>query len=342
MTMQVHNGAKVYTSDGSRIGKAGDLHLPRVFGDESTLPARPPGNAIPVHGELIDLDITGTLEPLAATQPAQESLGVKPHEGENERLANVATSDVGTDYKQMGETADPHVSLPTGDERVASGYVKVNTGLDSSDLYIPLSAVRESTRERVTLNVNRDQINQSNWGNKPPPHLFDTDTEARIRSDTGGSRSGTGSETHEGDNDEHHIVPVRSYLMVFGALVVLTAATIIAATVDLGGVYNEVVAVGIAVVKATLVLLFFMHVRYSTPMMRIVVSVGFVFFGIMVLFTMGDFASRDWKSTPPRDLGVLTEEFGAPEPTGGVMSPQPTGAAGDDELVPEGTVNPGR
>ncbi|MDQ3328696.1 MAG: cytochrome C oxidase subunit IV family protein [Chloroflexota bacterium] len=336
--VHVHNDAKVYTSDGSRIGKAGETRLPRVFGGASTLPSRPPGNPIAVHGELIDLDITGTLEPLAASQPAQESRGVQPHEGENARVANVAGSDVGTDYKQMGETADPHVSQPTGDERVTHGYVKVNTGLDSSDLYVPLSAIAEVTQDRVTLNVSRDQINGSTWGSKPPSHLFDTDAEVRIRKDTGGD----GSATHEGGNDEHHVVSVGSYLVVFGLLVVLTGLTILAATIDLGGVVNEVVAVGIAAVKATLVVLFFMHVRYSTPMMRIVVSVGFVFFGIMVLFTMGDFVSRDWKSTPPRDLGVMTEGFSAPEPTGGVMSPQPTGAAGRDELVPAGTVNPGR
>ena len=353
--MHVHKGAKVYLSDGSRIGKAGDTRLPRAIEGETVGPSRPPGNPNPVHGEAVDLDITGTLGPLAGSQPSQATMGAQPLEPENERLANVAGSDVGTDYKELGETADPRGPSATRDERIAHGYFKVNTGLDSADLYLPLSAVRESTRERVTLNVGREQINESDWGNRPPEHLFDTEAEARDQRRNGGSTGRSGSvrrapsgashieEPMARDGDEHHIVPVRTYVVVFGALLGLTFLTILAANFDLGGVLNEVVAVGIAAGKAALVVLFFMHVRHSTPLMRIVVSAGFVFFSIMVLFTMGDFASRDWRSTPPRSLEVGADGFAAPVPTDrAVVSPQPTGAPGQDELVPRGTANPGR
>ena len=60
----------------------------------------------------------------------------------------------------------------------------------------------------------------------------------------------------------NHVVPLRVYFSVFGALMVLTAITVAVAFFDLG-VLNNVVALGIAGLKATLVILYFMHVRYS-------------------------------------------------------------------------------
>ena len=138
-------------------------------------------------------------------------------------------------------------------------------------------------------------------------------------------------------------ISVGTYLVIFAALMVLLVLTVGAAFWFNLGRFNIILALAIALVKASLVVLFFMHVRHSTPLMRIVVSAGFVFFGIMVLFTMGDFVSRDWRSTPPRSLEVGADGFAAPVPTDrAVVSPQPTGAPGQDELVPRGTVNPGR
>ena len=64
---------------------------------------------------------------------------------------------------------------------------------------------------------------------------------------------------------EPHVTSRKVYFLVFAALLVLTLATVLVAEVDLG-VFNDVVALGIAVTKATLVLLFFMHVRYSPPL----------------------------------------------------------------------------
>ncbi len=90
-----------------------------------------------------------------------------------------------------------------------------------------------------------------------------------------------------------HVVPVRIYLMVFFALLVLTATTVGVAFVDLG-ILNNVVALGIAALKATLVILFFMHVRYSTRLTALVVVSGVLWLGIFVGLTLVDYATRGW------------------------------------------------
>ena len=88
-----------------------------------------------------------------------------------------------------------------------------------------------------------------------------------------------------------HVVPVRIYLAIFAILLVLTAATTAAAFFDLGPL-NVVIMLGIAVTKALLVILFFMHVRWSTRLTHLVVASGFVFFAILVLLTMADVVTR--------------------------------------------------
>ena len=74
------------------------------------------------------------------------------------------------------------------------------------------------------------------------------------------------------------------------ALMVLTAITVAVAYVDLG-VMNTVVAMGIAVTKATLVILFFMHVRWSDRLTGVVVASSFVWLIIMLTFTLSDYLS---------------------------------------------------
>lgn len=90
-----------------------------------------------------------------------------------------------------------------------------------------------------------------------------------------------------------HIVPVRTYVGVFLALMVLTVITVAVAFVDLGPL-NNVVMLGIAALKASLVALIFMHVKYATRMIP-VVAVGSVFF-LIILFaiTMSDYLTRGW------------------------------------------------
>lgn len=95
----------------------------------------------------------------------------------------------------------------------------------------------------------------------------------------------------------HHVVPLRVYFAIFAALMVLTAATVAVAYVDLGRL-NTFVALAIAVTKASLVVLFFMHVKYSTKLTWLVVASGFVFLVIMLGFTLADYVSRGWLGTP--------------------------------------------
>jgi cytochrome c oxidase subunit 4 len=90
-----------------------------------------------------------------------------------------------------------------------------------------------------------------------------------------------------------HVVPVRIYLLVFFALLVLTGTTVGVAFVDLG-ILNNVVALGIAALKATLVILFFMGVRYSTRLTALVLVSGVLWLGIFVGLTLVDYASRGW------------------------------------------------
>lgn len=89
-----------------------------------------------------------------------------------------------------------------------------------------------------------------------------------------------------------HIVPVRVYWGVFIALLVMTVVTTSIAYIDLGP-FNLLVAMTIAVFKATLVVLFFMHIKYSTNLTKAIVISGFVFLLVMVFFTMCDLLTRN-------------------------------------------------
>ena len=94
------------------------------------------------------------------------------------------------------------------------------------------------------------------------------------------------------DAAAHHVVPVRTYVLIFVALMVLTAITVGAAFLDLGP-FNNVVMIGIAVVKASMVVAIFMHVRYATRLIPLVVGTG-VFFLLVLLSTIADYMSRGW------------------------------------------------
>ena len=91
----------------------------------------------------------------------------------------------------------------------------------------------------------------------------------------------------------NHVVPLRVYFSVFGALMVLTAITVAVAFFDLG-VLNNVVALGIAGFKATLVILSFMHVRYSGRLIPIVVGSSLLWLMILLAFTLADYFTRGW------------------------------------------------
>lgn len=97
----------------------------------------------------------------------------------------------------------------------------------------------------------------------------------------------------------HHIVPVPIYIGVFLALIVATIVTTLVAYINLGQ-FNIVVALIIAVCKATLVALFFMHVKYSPRLTKLVVIAGL--FWLVILFTMTetDLLTRHWIGVPGR------------------------------------------
>ena len=90
-----------------------------------------------------------------------------------------------------------------------------------------------------------------------------------------------------------HIVPRQTYFMVFGALLVFTALTVIVANFNFGRM-NDVVAITIAVTKMMLVLLFFMHVRYSSRLIWVIVASMFFWLLILLLLTLTDYSSRGW------------------------------------------------
>ena len=103
-----------------------------------------------------------------------------------------------------------------------------------------------------------------------------------------------GGEVHAGG----HIAPVSLYLAVFAALLVLTATTVAVAFVDLGAL-NTPAAIAIAVVKALLVILYFMHVRWSPRLTWIVAGAAFLWLALLVGGLLVDYLSRPWLGSPP-------------------------------------------
>jgi cytochrome c oxidase subunit 4 len=90
-----------------------------------------------------------------------------------------------------------------------------------------------------------------------------------------------------------HIVPTRVYYTIFGVLMLCTYLTVQIAFFDLGP-FNIVAALVIAVFKATLVILFFMHVKYSTRLTWAVVIGGVFWLGILLVLTFSDYLTRAW------------------------------------------------
>ncbi|HEX8843649.1 MAG TPA: cytochrome C oxidase subunit IV family protein [Pyrinomonadaceae bacterium] len=99
-----------------------------------------------------------------------------------------------------------------------------------------------------------------------------------------------------------HIVSKKVYFVIFGALMVGTALTVLAAFQDLDHFFagaNTVLALTIAVIKATLVVLYFMHVRYSSRLTWVIVAAGIFWLAIMFVLTISDYLTRPNGLTPP-------------------------------------------
>jgi cytochrome c oxidase subunit 4 len=97
----------------------------------------------------------------------------------------------------------------------------------------------------------------------------------------------------------HPITSVRTYVLVFVALIIGTVLTYLAALVDVGWL-NTPLALGIALAKASLVVIYFMGVRFNTPLTKVVVVAGLFWLLIMFALTMNDYLTRDWIGVPGR------------------------------------------
>jgi cytochrome c oxidase subunit IV len=111
--------------------------------------------------------------------------------------------------------------------------------------------------------------------------------------------------THDQEHheDEHHVVSPATYGLILLALLIATALTVWASFIDLGEwhfapgltlFWNPVVALLIACTKMTLVILFFMHVKYSRKLTKLTVACGFFFFLVLIGMTLTDYFSRAW------------------------------------------------
>jgi cytochrome c oxidase subunit IV len=107
----------------------------------------------------------------------------------------------------------------------------------------------------------------------------------------------------------HHVVPIKVYLAVFSGLMILLAATVAAAYFNLG-IFNNIVMLSIALAKALLIVLFFMHVRYSSRLTWVFAGVGFLFLAILIGGTMHDYLTRGLFSTIVPTLGNLYDPLG--------------------------------
>jgi cytochrome c oxidase subunit 4 len=98
---------------------------------------------------------------------------------------------------------------------------------------------------------------------------------------------------HEG----HHIASVTNYLIIFTLLLLLTAATVGVAFIDLG-VFNTVMALAIASVKAMLVILYFMHLKFSPSQTKLAAAAAIFWLMIMLTITAFDYVGRGWQHIP--------------------------------------------
>jgi cytochrome c oxidase subunit 4 len=93
-----------------------------------------------------------------------------------------------------------------------------------------------------------------------------------------------------------HVVSWKVYVSVFLALCVLTVITVQVAGHDFGP-FNLIVALGVAITKASLVVLYFMHARYSPKLTGVVIASSIAFFVILLFLTLTDYLSRPWPLT---------------------------------------------
>lgn len=98
---------------------------------------------------------------------------------------------------------------------------------------------------------------------------------------------------------EHVVTPVRTYVFTFATLAVLTIVTYLIALQDFGFM-NTPIALAVAFVKATAVVVYFMGLRYNTPLTKLVAIAGFFWLLILFGITISDYLTRSWIGVPGR------------------------------------------
>ena len=98
---------------------------------------------------------------------------------------------------------------------------------------------------------------------------------------------------HQRHAPEHHIASLGMYFGVFIALMILTVVTVAVSRVDLGAM-NTIVAMAVAIVKASLVILFFMHVIQSTRLTWVVILAAVLWLAVLFVLTFADYLTRGW------------------------------------------------
>ncbi len=122
-----------------------------------------------------------------------------------------------------------------------------------------------------------------------------------------------------------HHPPISLYYKIFGALMVLTLITVAVAFQDLGAL-NNIVALGIAGIKTTLVLLFFMHVKYESKLTKLFATAGFIWLAILLAFTLQDTETRRHDPGPkgwaplPKDIVHSAPAYGSSHASGQAAS----------------------
>ena len=99
------------------------------------------------------------------------------------------------------------------------------------------------------------------------------------------------------NHSEHHIVSPKIYFTIFAVLMICTILTVMAAEIDLNQYFhglNIIVALTIAVLKASLVVLFFMHAKYSPKRTQMVIIASIFWLAVMLFMTMSDYVTRLW------------------------------------------------
>ena len=101
------------------------------------------------------------------------------------------------------------------------------------------------------------------------------------------------------EHSEHIITPVSTYVTIFVSLLVLTGLTYIVALQDFGWL-NTPIALGVALLKASLVVIYFMGLRYNTPLTKVTAVAGFFWLLILFGITLSDYLTRPWIGVPGR------------------------------------------